>query len=95
MNVVFIATLHQFLYSPQYPGVPQTVFMVTWSSTIFERPKSAVKEENIFLSFRLKRDKNLVMHLFCSVSCFYIKRNEGVKQWRWRKMCFSAGKSLN
>lgn len=29
--------------SPQYPGVPHTVFIVTWSSTIFDSPKSAGK----------------------------------------------------
>lgn len=28
---------------PQYPGVPHTVFMSTWCSTILESPKSARK----------------------------------------------------
>lgn len=32
--------------SPQYPGVPHTVFIVTWSSMIFDRPKSAEKKTN-------------------------------------------------
>lgn len=39
--------VHEVLNSPQYPGVPQTVFMVTWSSMILERPKSAVGEEQM------------------------------------------------
>lgn len=59
---------------PQYPGVPHTVFMSTWCSTILESPKSARNRREEFSMPRLFSafistsafQKTKLMYLFTS-----------------------------